>query len=371
MAEKILVLALPGIGDALLATPMIELLRRSKPDAHIHAFIMFTSTREMYEHDPYIDKVHHYDFLNASKSGALKFVSDLRKLRFDISINVYPQNRREYNLIAFLIGAKRRLAIRYRRRDPQNLSWLNTDTIVEDDLLHCVEENVRLLTLLGINHELREASLPPLRLNLASKHEDFRDEWCREHNISADMPLIGFHAGTALFKNHIRRRWEPEKFAELAIRLTNELGAKVLLFGGPDDADANAVIRARAGDSVLAVETKSILDSAAIMRCLHLFISNDSSLMHFAGALQLPTVAIFGPTNETYVHPWKTRYKIVHTGIECRPCFVYSPKPLTCYRKDPAEHFLCIRAIEVEHVFGAAKELLQHQGTLPLSSSQA
>ncbi|HET6402334.1 MAG TPA: hypothetical protein VFH95_13185 [Candidatus Kapabacteria bacterium] len=46
------------------------------------------------------------------------------------------------------------------------------------------------------------------------------------------------------------------------------------------------------------------------------------------------------------------------SGIERRPCFLYSPKPLACYRLDPAEHFLCIRAIEVEQVFGAVKELL-------------
>ncbi|HET6401982.1 MAG TPA: glycosyltransferase family 9 protein [Candidatus Kapabacteria bacterium] len=357
-SEKILVLALPGIGDALMATPMVELLRRAKPNAEIHAFIMFASTREMYEHDPFVDKVHYYDFLNESKSGALRFVNNLRKEHFDISINVYPQNRREYNLIAFLIGAKQRFAIRYRRRDPQNLSWLNTKTLLEDDTLHCVEENVRLLTLLGIRHELNEASLPPLRFNMAPNHDEFREQWCREHNISSDRPLLGMHAGTARFKNHIRRRWEPEKFAELANRIAIELGANVLLFGGPEDADANAIIRAQAGSFVTPVETKSILDSAAIMRRLSLFISNDSSLMHIAGALGLPTVAIFGPTNETYVHPWKTRYKIVHTGIECRPCFVYSPKPLTCYREDPAEHFLCIRAIEVEQVFAAVKELM-------------
>src|SRR5581483_9850636 len=188
-------------------------------------------------------------------------------------------------------------------------------------------------------------------------HEAFREEWLREHHLSKEMPLVGFHAGTALFKNHIRRRWEPEKFAALAVRLTNELGMKVLLFGGPEDKDANAIIRQKAGNAIIPVETKSILDSAAIMRALTLFVSNDSSLMHIAGALGLPTVAIFGPTNETYVHPWKTRYTIVHTGIECRPCFVYSPKPLTCYRQDPAEHFLCIRAIEVDQVFQAVRGL--------------
>jgi len=362
--EKILILALPGIGDALLATPMIELLRRAKPDAEIHAFIMFSSTREMYEYDPHVDRVHYYDFLNASKAGALKFVSDLRKMKFDVSINVYPQNRREYNLIAFLIGARQRIAVRYRRKDPQNLSWLNTRTILEDDTLHCVEENVRLLSLLGLPYDLKEATLPPLRLNIADTHLDFASRWYQDRGFGSKELLIGFHAGTALFKNHIKRRWAPEKFAELARKLTTEVGARVLLFGGPDDVDANEIILRDAGDAVTMVKTKSILESAAVMQRLNLFVSNDSSLMHIAGALQLPTVAIFGPTNETYVHPWKTKYKIVHTGIECRPCFVYSPKPLTCYRLDPAEHYLCVRAIEVDQVMGAVKEMLNL--TLPV-----
>ncbi|MEP7236152.1 MAG: glycosyltransferase family 9 protein, partial [Ignavibacteriota bacterium] len=60
----------------------------------------------------------------------------------------------------------------------------------------------------------------------------------------------------------------------------------------------------------------------------------------------------------TYVHPWKTRYEIVHTEIDCRPCFYYSPKPLTCYRS-PEEHFLCMRNIEVLDVFNAAVRLSQ------------
>ena len=366
--EKILLLALPGIGDALLATPMIELLRNARPDAEIHAFIMFSSTKEMYEHDPYIDRVHHYDFLNSSKAGALKFVNDLRKMRFDVSINVYPQNRREYNLIAFLIGANRRLGVRYRRKDPQNLNWLSTDTILEDDRLHCVEENVRLLTLLDIKQELKEATLPRLRMNFSPAQLEFADKWYEQNDIasksSRTQPVIGFHAGTALFKNHIKRRWEPSKFAQLAKALTEQLGARVLLFGGPDDRDANEIILREAGNAITMVQTKSILASAAVMQKLDLFVSNDSSLMHIAGALQLPTVAIFGPTNETYVHPWKTKYKIVHTGIECRPCFVYSPKPLTCYRLDPAEHYLCMRAIEVEQVLAGVKELLNL--TLPV-----
>lgn len=365
--EKILILALPGIGDALLATPMIELLRKAKPKAEIHALVMFGATREMFEHDSYIDKVHFYDFVKGSKQGALKKVRELQKEKFDISINIYPQNRREYNAIAFMIRAKKRVAIQYLRRDRQNASWLNTDLVIEDDRYHCVEENVRLLEPLGITNELNEVTLPRLRLTLDDKHLAFANGWYAGQKLNGHPLLVGMHAGTALFKNHIKRRWAPEKFAALAKRLTNELNAKVLLFGGPDDISANEVIIREAQGSVIPVITTNILDSVAVMKHLHLFISNDSSLMHIAGALELPTVAIFGPTNETYVHPWKTKYEIVQTGIDCRPCFIYSPKPLTCYRVDPREHFICIRNIEVEDVISAALRITGKSTATPLT----
>jgi heptosyltransferase-2 len=360
--EKILLIALPGIGDALLATPMIELLRNARPDAEIHALVMFAATKEMFEHDPNVDHVHFHDFLNNTKRSALAFLLGVRGHKFDISISTYPQNRREYNVIALFLGAKKRYGITYRRRSKRNLNWLNTTSLLEDDRLHCVEENVRLLSLLGIDHELHERTLPKLRLNFAESHATFGNQWYEHSGIDPHAQLtIGFHAGTARFKNHINRRWAPAKFAELAKRLTNELHARVLLFGGPDDVDANEEILSLASDCVTPVHTKSIMDSVAVMRHLSMFVSNDSSLMHFSGALGLPTVAIFGPTNEAYVHPWKTRYEIVHTGIECRPCFVYSPKPLTCYRLDPAEHYLCMHGIEVDDVLNAVRRMLPVQ----------
>ena len=356
--EKILVIALPGIGDALMSTPMLALLRQAKPDAEIHALTMFHATRELFLTNPNLDAVHFFDFINGNTIEGLLYLMHLRRIGFDVSINIYPQNRREYNLFALLIGASKRIGIRYGHKNWENLSWLMTDTIREHDLYHCVEENVRLLSAFGIKPEINEETLPNLELHLLDEHTLFADSWIKSSGLESAAPLIGFHAGTALFKNHIRRRWEPEKFAELAKRIHQEYNTKILLFGGPDDIEANETIQKLATESIIEVKTKSIMDSIAVMQKLSLFVSNDSALMHIAGALHLPTVAIFGPTNETYVHPWKTKYEIVHTGIECRPCFYYSPKPLTCYRT-PEEHFLCIRNIEVEQVYDAVSRFLK------------
>lgn len=341
-----------------MATPMLSLLRKAKPDAEIHVLTMFVATRELFLSNPNLDAVHYYDFIHSNIVESLLYLIHLRNQGFDRSINIYPQNRREYNLFALLIGAGERLGIKYGHRGWLNFDWLLSRTVREDHSLHCVEENISILRLLGISPDLNESTLPPLELHLLSSHTSFADTWLELHNLNqSNDKLIGIHAGTALFKNHIRRRWAPEKFAELAKRLHATTGNKILLFGGPDDIEANRTIVQLASDSVLSVNTTSIMDSIAVMQRLSLFISNDSALMHIAGALQLPTVAIFGPTNETYVHPWKTTYEIVHTGIECRPCFYYSPKPLTCYRSE-SEQFICINDIEVEQVYGRVKGIL-------------
>jgi len=352
---KVLFIALPGIGDALLSTPAIHTLRKHYPEATIDVLCMFRGTKDILDHNDDINNVILWDFIHSSWFKSLRFIISIRK-KYDASINIYPQNRREYNLIGFLIGAPKRVGIKYLRRDKRNFSWLMTHRILENDSLHCTEENLKVLSFFNIN----ESDPPPLILNVDPKVLIWGEKWLESSSIEPNDVVIGFHAGTATFKNHIKRRWEPEKFSKLAEMLMERYNAKILLFGGKEEMDLCEKINKVAGNKCIIVQTDSIMQTIALMRRCNIFISNDSALMHIAGALQLPTVGIFGPTNERYVHPWKTRYSIVHTGIECRPCFYYSPKPLTCYRI-PSEHFKCIRDLSVEMVLKAAENFIYNR----------
>jgi ADP-heptose:LPS heptosyltransferase len=134
--EKILIIALPGIGDALMSTPMLTLLRKAKPDAEIHVLTMFHATRELFLSNPNLDTIHFFDFINGSNIEGLLYLFYLRSFGFDISINIYPQNRREYNIFALIIGASKRIGLHYGHSNWQNLSWLLTDTIHENDRYH-------------------------------------------------------------------------------------------------------------------------------------------------------------------------------------------------------------------------------------------
>ncbi len=134
---KILILALSGIGDALMFTPALKLLRQSLPTAQIDALVMFKGTKEIYKSNPNLNNVIHFDFLKEGTLNSLSFVLGLRK-KYDVSINVYPSNRKEYNIINFLLGAKKRAGVEYLRMNNQNFGWLNNITVLENDETHNV-----------------------------------------------------------------------------------------------------------------------------------------------------------------------------------------------------------------------------------------
>lgn len=350
---KILILALSGIGDALMFTPALELMRKELPDAQIDAIVMFRGVKEMYDRNPDINSVFFFDFLKEGIINSFRYVLKLRH-KYDASINVYPSNRKEYNIINFIISSEKRAGVKYLRKDSQNLGDLNNIRVLENDFTHNVRTNIKLVEKLL---EKKFDEEPALKFSLNKEDENFALKFLSEHNIKNTDILVGFHPGSATLKNHIKRRWEPEKFAELGKRLIDEKKTKILIFGGPDENELkrniNELINS-AGSFV--IDSGNLAESAALMSKCHLFVSNDSSLMHIASALHIKVVAILGPTNPHYIHPWKTEHEIVRLDLDCSPCFIYSPRPLICFRDDIK--FKCIKELTVDLVYNAAKNLM-------------
>lgn len=343
---KILILALPGIGDALMFTPALKLLRQSLPSAQIDALVMFKGTKEIYETNPNFNKVIHFDFLKEGAANSLKFVLGVRK-KYDATINVYPSNRKEYNLINFLIGANKRVGVEYLRMNSQNLGWLNNVTVLENDKTHNAQTNIKLIEKL-LNKKFDDK--PSMQIDLSSDDKTYADSFLKQSKILDKDFVVGFHPGCATLKNHIKRRWEPEKFAELGKKLIKEKNAKVFLFGGPEEEELKSSIsKTIDSENSYMIKTEKFLQSIAIMKRCDVFVTNDSALMHVASALGLKVIAIIGPTNPSYIYPWKTEHKIVSLNLECAPCFFYTPKPLTCSRTDV--QFKCIKELEVDMVW--------------------
>ncbi len=350
---KILIIALSGIGDALMFTPALALLRKQFPDATIDLLSMFKGVKELYDRNLNVNTVIHWDFLHRSPLSSLAFLLRLRG-HYDVTISVYPQNRWPYNLICFLIGARKRLGHDYEHVNTRSLNLLNNIRIREEYTRHNVEENATLVRRLGV--EL-PSDLPPLEVDLKPEDRTGATEWLHAQGLERSELLVGFHAGSALFKKHIHKRWAPEKFAELGARLKNHLNADVLLLGGPEEYELNDRINLAMGGIGHVVKVPSLAVGAALIARCRLMVCNDAGLMHVASALHVPVVSIFAYTNPLGLYPWKTPHRLVRHNLQCSPCFYYSPRPVRCIWKE--DKFRCITRIEVDEVWTAAVGLLE------------
>lgn len=315
---NIVVISLAGIGNTLLATPAIELLRKRSPEAQITLLVSDKVYGEVVEGSPYVDEILVFERKDIIKKliEKLRFILMLRKRRFDVSITGFPSNRMDYNLFAFLIGAKRRITHKYRVGRFSTLSFLQNVKVPAIYGKHDVEQNLGLLRPLGINPLDGNGNLIMWVTDTDKEHAR---EFLLKNNIAEDEIVIGMHPGSG---GQIAKRWAKEKFADLGDALCKKYSARVLLFGGPDEAALKQDIFTLMKNKPILVQGTLKETAAVISRC-NLFISNDSGLMHIATVMGVPTIAIFGPTDPQRTRPWGEKNTIVAKEMPCSPCLKY------------------------------------------------
>jgi heptosyltransferase II len=349
---KILINALSGNGDALMFSPTLKILKEKIQGVRIDMLAMYKSVKEMYSVSPYLDNIYFIDFLHQSKLKSLREIREIRKNKYDISVNTYPANRFEYNFLNYLLGAKKRIAHHYTHTNIFRFEFLNSVLTEEVKDRHNVLQNLEIARAVVDIPSYVQAG----NMEIALKNEDAESakQWLKEINPDGKL-ITGFHAGSALLKNHIHKRWDKNKYAELGKRLIDKYNAKILLFG--NETELNNEINAMMGDTGILASTKNFMDSMARQKFCDLFVSNDTAFLHSAGAFGIPTVGIFAYTNHKELFPWNTKHIIVRKELDCSPCFFNSPKPATCLWKGE-EEFKCMKTISVDEVFEACEKLL-------------
>ena len=354
---KILVMCLAGAGDVLMATPMIRELRNAYPAARLDVLVMQGAVaRDILAGNPCVNEAMLFNFMAASKLQSLKFCLKLRRRRYDLLIAPMPQNRLEYNLIAWLTGASERVGFEYAVKSWTGRRLLLTRWTHEKEDRHVVENDLRLLSeVLGL--PLSEGRRR-LELFIGDEHARFAREFLAERNLTGQF-ILGFHPGSGTTKNLALRRWAPEKWATLARMCIDRFpGAGILLFG----ADAERSLREEiisasglSGNSLMTAEAPGILESAALIRGMRCFVCCDTLLTHIAAAVGTPTVEILGPTDPRSIYPYGVKSRIVRAGLECSPCYRYSRQGIRC--TNPV--FLkCLKDVTPEMVLAALTDIM-------------
>jgi lipopolysaccharide heptosyltransferase II len=146
------------------------------------------------------------------------------------------------------------------------------------------------------------------------------------------------------------KRWEPERFVEVARYLTDRQ-KRVVVVGGKAEAGVAETLANLTGAQNFAGQI-DLSRTAAIIAGAEAVVSNDSVVLHLAAGLGVPTVALFGPTSIVKWAPSGDRHLTIAAGTSCAPCARYGTIPL-CRAATG-----CMEGISVRQVIAALEQLL-------------
>lgn len=300
---KILVLCLPAIGDGLMATPLIRVLRKKHPKARIDVACMMNGVKYVFNNNPHLDNVHLLTIYSGNKIKGLLQLLSLRKNNYDVSILSFPSYRREYHLVHALIGAKKRIAHSFSTGYWLEFNFLNTDLIAVDEASHNVVNNLNLAYALNINwEELLVENNASYDLKLDANDISYGRDFIKSLGWNKQK-IIGIHPGSTNSPAAILRRWPPDRYAQVARYLIKK-GYKIILFAGPDEKEIGKELQSliHSKHSVL-VDNVKFNQSLGILNQVELLICNDNGFGHLANALGKKIVTLWASTNDKWSLP--------------------------------------------------------------------
>jgi heptosyltransferase II len=335
--QNILVRATNWVGDAVMSLPALRALRQRFPNARI-SILAKPWVADLYRREPLCNELIAYTAKTVSEKWSA--ARQLRSYKFDTAILL--QNAFEAAAIAYVAGIPERIGYARDGRGfllTRAISVPKPGEIPRHESFYYLEllRRAGLIDGMPANDAIRLEGAPIAR---AAGLDRFR-------SLGLGDVVIGVSPGAAY---GTAKRWLPERFAESASRVANELGAAVAIFGSKNErglcatvtASIAAPVKNLAGETTLA----EFIDLAAACR---VYLTNDSGAMHIASALGVPTIAVFGATDDEATGPTGPLAKVVREPVECSPCL---------RRECPIDH-RCMTRVSAARVADAALELLK------------
>jgi ADP-heptose:LPS heptosyltransferase len=339
--DTILVVNFGGIGDEILFFPVIQSLKEAYPKARLTALVE-PRCEGIMRFNPAIDHVEVFDAKNRPSVIAFAaLVLRLRRQRFDLTITAGSSP--VMAILARLTGARYRVGYATHR-----LTGLLTHKVPLNKQQYAGAMYHDLVGFLGKAPRLPQMSIP-------ARDREWAQSFLQAHGVAPSDRVVLFHPGVSQLsiRKNIIKGWDPLRWGALGRRLTDQ-GLRVVLAGGPDDADVMAQLRANGGFPFIDAygQTQGLGQLAALMNAVRLIVAVDSAPMHVGVAVGTPVVAVFGPTDPRKLLPAGTAHVAVYDEtLACRPC-------LWDHRKTSCEALSCLKNIDVERVERAVFKLL-------------
>ncbi len=326
--RRILILGPSNIGDAVLASDVIATVHAQCRGAHV-TLVVGERAMALFREDPRIHTLVDADAYS-SFGGRLQLAWALWRYQphrvVDLRHTLYP-------LLLTPLSAWR-----YLRQPPKRI-------------IHMRERH-----LWKLRRHMPELPNGPARspaerpLWMSSRDIAHVEALLRRWKLEAASRLVVICPGS---RSHIKR-WGAEGFARVADRLIDDANAQVVFAGEPTEKSMiEEVTSAMAHRTHSAVGLTTIRQLGALLQRAQLVITNDSAALHVASALNVPTIAIFGPTNAMAYGPTSGRHVTIRRRLFCAPC----EQALCRFSHE------CMRFISADEVYEAVKALLSGDGS--------
>jgi len=350
--KKVLLIRLRRIGDVVMTTPAVALLKQHRPSVSL-TYLIEEPCRRLVEGNPHIDRIISVPRKQKFRDFAA-LIRMVRRERYDALIDFHGGPRASW--ITFFSGAKRKIG--YAIKHKGFLYDVRVPRSGGNGFVHSVQNHANLVRALGI--EFDDAAVPPLWLPEAKGEETRRVREILKKASAGEKKYIVIHIGAG---NQFRD-WGTENIVELIGRLARATEFKIVLVGGEGDKKNEEKILQKIATALADVPSKKILslvdqlnliEIKALIAEAALFVGPDSGPMHIAASTMTPIVAYFGPTLPAHFAPWRPdtemrgRTAILQKDLACRPC-----KQRECLTADVR----CLRMISAEEVFSACLPFL-------------
>ncbi len=307
---KILIELPTWLGDAVMATSAIENLSNHYKDAEI-TFIGSVTSVEVFVNHPKLNKTF---IINKSYFSIYQLAKTIGKFEEFFSFRGSFRSK----IFKLLINSNQKYQFsKYKYQGKHQVEKYNN--FIND----CISQN-----------------FPAKKLTVYQN---------KQLLINNERKVIGINPGASYGD---AKRWQSKKFAEVAEELSSNYD--ILIFGGKDEVNLaldieNLLIEKGVKNCNNLAGKTTIEELISRISSLDLFLTTDSGPMHLAASFQIPTVAIFGPTNSNETSQWKLEKSIiVKKNLECQPCMK---------RSCPLNHHNCMKLIEASDVLEAVESI--------------
>jgi heptosyltransferase-2 len=351
---KILVRAPNWVGDAVMAIPALDTIRRTHADDEI-CVLARPVVADVFSGQPFADRILQYDFHGRHRGwlGREKLVAELRKENFDTAVLL--QNAFEAAWLAWRAGIPERIGY---ARDARGPLLTKAIRVPQEGEIPKHESHYYLELLRRAGWVAASPAIPPIRLLVSEAGRTAAEATLRSAGARESAWRCAIAPGASY---GAAKCWPPERFALLADRLISECSANVIFFGTPGEKEIAARIRSNMKSRAISlVGETSMRDLAALFASCSVFIGNDSGAMHVAAAAGLPVIGIFGSTDPEGTAPVTKQFTLIREAVSCSPCFL---------RRCPVDH-RCMTRITVDSVFTTAMQIKNSPKNLSVRSAE-